>query len=89
MLLALMWNLLNSVTFVTSTFSKTETNYQPHVYNECYGAVLCARSITDLKIITTMKGIFRVVSNISYDEIVCLLETSDSDEKFGYLYEVV
>ena len=37
------------------------------------------------KIIITKKGTFRVVSNISYGKIVCLLETSDLDEKFGYL----
>ena len=66
-------------------FKNRNLNYQPHVCNKCYGAVLHARSITDLKIITATKGIFRVVSNISYDEIVRLLETSDSDEKFGYL----
>ena len=40
---------------------------------------------TEESVITTAKGTFRVVSNISYDEIVCLFETSDLDEKFGYL----
>ena len=60
-------------------------HYHPLASNECHGAALCAQSITDLKIITTKKGTFRVVSNISYSEIVRLLETSDLDEKFGYL----
>ena len=66
-------------------FKNRNFNYQPNVCNECHGAALRAQSITDLKIITTTKGTFRVVSNISYDEIVCLLETSDLYEKFGYL----
>ena len=67
-------------------FSKSRNfNYHPYVCDECHGAALRAHSITDLKIITTTKGTFRVVSNISYGEIVRLLETSDLDEKFGFL----
>ena len=85
MLFALVWCLLNSVTFVTSTFSKTETNYQPHVCDECHGASLCTQSLTDLKIVMIKKGTYRVVSNISCHEITCLLETSDLNEKFSYL----
>ena len=66
-------------------FKNRSFNYQPHVCNECHGAALRAQSITDLRIIMAKKGTFRVVSNISYDEIVCLLETSDLDKKFRYL----
>ena len=70
-------------------FKNRNFNYQSHVCNQCHGGALCAKPITDLKIITTKKGTFRVVSNILFDEIVCLLETSDLDEKLGYLKEVL
>ena len=66
-------------------FKNRNFTYQPRVCYECHGAALRAQSIADIKIITTMKGTFRVVSNISHSEIVRLLETSDLDEKFGYL----
>ena len=41
--------------------------------------------MTNLKIITIKKGTYRVVSNISYNKITSLLETSDLNGKFGYL----
>ena len=66
-------------------FKNRNFNCQPHNCNKCQGAALGGQSMTDLKIITTAKGTFKVVSNISFDEIVCLLETSGLDEKFGYL----
>ena len=67
-------------------FKNRNFNYHRPVGDEFHSAALHAQLITDLKIITTKKGTFRVVSNISYDEFVCLLETSDLlDDKFGYL----
>ena len=63
-------------------FKNRNFNYQPHVCDNCHDAALRAQSITDLKIITIKKGTYRVVSNISYNEITGLLETSDLNEKF-------
>ena len=47
-------------------------NSQPH------GGVLHVQSITDLKIIMIKKATYRVVNNISYNNITHLLETSDN-----------
>ena len=52
-------------------------NYQPYVCNESHGASLRSQSLADFKIVTIKKGTYRVVSNISYNEITRLLETSD------------
>ena len=46
---------------------------------------LRADSLADLKIITIKSGVYRVVSNISYEEITRLLESNDLNEKLGYL----
>ena len=76
-------SLLNNVSFVISTFSKTETLTinQPYICNECHSASLRAQSLADFKIVTIKKGTCRVVSNISYNEITSLLETSELNKK--------
>ena len=66
-------------------FKNRNFNYQPFVCNECHGVSLVAQSLADLKFITIKKGTYRVVSNILYNEITRLLETSDLNEKNGYL----
>ena len=58
---------------------------QPYVCAECHGASLHAQSLADLKIIKIKKGNYGVISNISYNKITRLLETSDLIEKIGYL----
>ena len=62
-------------------FKNRNFNYQPSVYNECHDASLRAQSLADFKIVTIKKGTYRVVSNVSYNEITRLLETSALNEK--------
>ena len=69
-------------------FTNRNFNYQPYVCNECHGASLRAQSRADFKI-ASIKGTYRVVSNISCSEIARLLETSALNEKTCYLSEKV
>ena len=90
MSLVLAWIFLKSVTFVTSTFSETETFYislsislSISVCNECHDISLRAITLADIKIIT-VKGLqYRVVSNKTYDECYHFLESNSSTDKFG------
>ena len=66
-------------------FKNRNFNYEPYVCNEFHGASLHARSIAHLKIVAIKKGTYRNFSNILYNEITRLLETSDLKEKIGYL----
>ena len=70
-------------------FKNRNFNNQPYVCNECHGGSLRAQSLADFKIVTNKKGTYRVVRNISYNEITCLLEKSDLNKKVGYLCEIV
>ena len=64
-------------------FKNRNFNDQPYICNESHGASLRAQSPADFKIVTIKKGTYRVISNISYNEITRLLETSDLNDKTG------
>ena len=59
--------------------------YQPHVYNGCHYASLSTISLTDFKTISVKDNTYRVVSNLPYNEIYHLIESSSLNNKFGFL----
>ena len=65
-------------------FKNRNFHYQPHVCNGCHDASLCTQSLTDFKIITIKSSVYRVGSNISCEEITCLLKSKDLIGKLGY-----
>ena len=59
--------------------------YQPHVCNGCHYASLSTISLTDFKTISVKDNTYRVVSNLPYNEIYHLIESSSLNNKFGFL----
>ena len=87
----LAWGFLKSVTFVFSSFLKIKTFFislmlgmDVTIFHYVHSR-LRAFTLIDIKIIA-VKGVhYRVVSNKTYDECYCLLESNSSTDKFGSL----
>ena len=82
MSISLVWDILSSMTFVTSTFPNRNFNYQPCICDGCHNTTLCAQAITDINIITIKSGTYKVVSSISCEKSN---ESNNLDEKLGCL----
>ena len=54
-------------------FKEKSFPYQPRVCNGCNDASLRAISLTDFTIISVKGNIYRVVSNLSYNESYCFI----------------
>ena len=70
--------------FVTSLFSKIETLIISLIF-AMYVMMLLLCAQTDIKIIMIKSNTYRVVSNISYEESICLLKPNDLDETWLFL----
>ena len=84
---ALVWGLLNNVTFVTFTFSKIENLTVSLIFAmDVMTPLYKFKAITSIKKIITIKSnTYRVVNNISYENSTRLLKSNYLDEKLGYL----
>ena len=86
MQIALAGVLLKSITFVTSTFSKTETFYVSLLFAmDTMMLQYMLISLRDIKIIQVKGNTYRVINNLLYSESYCLYESSHSTGKFGAL----